>query len=180
MPLDWRRPCFSSRVSPHPQHLREFSYQGFHRYSLRICTYQRRCIFVDQTVVALIRAQIERASLEQHVAVLAYCFMPDHVHLLVEGEDVESDCLKFVSRAKQYSGFLFSREFHGRLWQRYSYERVLRGEESTAVVARYILENPVRAGLVGRVEDYPFAGSFRYSLAQLMEWAYWDVKRQSG
>ena len=37
------------------------------------------------------------------------------------------------------------------------------------VVAKYILENPIRAGLVVCVEDYPFVGSMVYSLADLLE-----------
>ncbi len=32
------------------------------------------------------------------------------------------------------------------------------------VVARYIIENPVRAKLVARSEDYPLSGSFEYQL----------------
>jgi REP element-mobilizing transposase RayT len=103
--------------------------------------------------------------------------MTDHLHLLVAGEDSDSDCLRFIARAKQYSGFYFAREFKARLWQRYGFERVLRADQATQVVARYILENPVRAGLVGRVEDYPFVGSFVHSLPELIEWAY---SEQSG
>jgi hypothetical protein len=45
---------------------------------------------------------------------------------------------------------------------------VLRGDEATLGVARYILENPVRAGLVARVEDYPFAGSMVYPIAEIL------------
>lgn len=102
--------------------------------------------------------------------------MPDHLHLLVEGEHGQADCLRFIAGAKQYSGFHFAREFRTRLWQRYGFERVLRPDEPSAIVARYILENPVRAGLTTRVEDYPFVGSLKYSLAELMEWAYWEVE----
>jgi len=36
-------------------------------------------------------------------------------------------------------------------------------------VARYILANPLRGGLVDRVEDYPFSGSLVYTLEQLLE-----------
>jgi hypothetical protein len=45
---------------------------------------------------------------------------------------------------------------------------VLRNEEATLSVARYILENPVRGGLVKRVEDYRFAGSLIYPLADIL------------
>ena len=36
-------------------------------------------------------------------------------------------------------------------------------------MARYILENPVRGGLVSRIEAYPFAGSRVYSVAGILE-----------
>ena len=95
--------------------------------------------------------------------------MPDHLHLLIEGETQTSDCKRFIARAKQYSGYQHAATFKERLWQRYGFERVLREGETSAVVARYILENPIRAGLVTRVEDYPFAGSFVYTLTQLLD-----------
>ena len=95
--------------------------------------------------------------------------MPDHVHLLVEGQGADSDGKKFIARAKQYSGFYYKKEHSSQLWQRYGFEHTLRDDELTLVVAKYILENPVRAGLVERVEDYLFLGSLVYSLSELLE-----------
>ena len=46
-----------------------------------------------------------------------------------------------------------------RLWDKGYYDRVLRDSEATEAVAPYILANPVRAGLVKSIEDYPFLGS---------------------
>jgi REP element-mobilizing transposase RayT len=107
----------------------------------------------------MVLSQILRAARDEHFAVFVHCFMPDHLHLLVEAGSEASDCLRFIRRAKQFSGYVFSQTHGCRLWQRYGYEHVLRDDEKTFVVARYILENPVRAGLVTRVEDYPFVGS---------------------
>ena len=95
--------------------------------------------------------------------------MPDHLHMLVEGEAEDSDCREFISRAKQYSGFHYKAAFGHRLWQRYGYERVLRNEESAVSVARYILENPIRAKIADRIDDYPYSGSSRYSIEELIE-----------
>jgi putative transposase len=106
---------------------------------------------------------------DQSIEVLAYCFMPDHVHLLVEGRRDDSDCRVFISRAKQYSGFHYKAAHGRRLWQRYGYERVLRGEEAAVSVARYIIENPVRARIADCVVGYPFSGSSVYTMEQLLE-----------
>jgi len=142
-----------------PGHLKTFDYLGLHRYSLTFCTNHRERWFSDATVVDLVRTQISRAATEHQFAVLAYCFMPDHLHLLVEGQSVSSDCKQFIARAKQYSGFYFKQARRHALWQRYGFEHVLRDEELSLAVARYIVANPIRARLVERVEDYPFSGS---------------------
>ena len=103
------------------------------------------------------------------MAIVTYCFLPDHLHLLVEGLSESTACLAFISRAKQLSAFHFKKAHGKRLWQRYGFERVLRDDEPTLSVARYILENPLRAGLVERVEDYPFLGSLTHPLSEILE-----------
>jgi putative transposase len=151
-----------------PGHLKTFTYLGLHRYSLTFCTDRRRHLFTTAAVVDLVLSHISRAATENGFAVVAYCFMPDHLHLLVEGQSDGSDCKRFITRAKQYSGFYYSKALRSALWQRYGFEHVLRDEEITPVVAKYILENPIRAGMVRRVEDYPFVGSLVYPLADLI------------
>jgi putative transposase len=62
----------------------------------------------------------------------------------------------------------YSSEIGGKLWQRYGYERTLRKEEDTLTAVRYIIENPLRAGLVERIEDYAFIGSMVCELKDLL------------
>lgn len=152
-----------------PGHLKTFDYRGLHRYSLTFCTDRRARRFTRADVVELVLTQISRAATENQFAVIAYCFMPDHLHLLIEGQADGSDCRKFISRAKQYSGFHFSKAYHEVLWQRYGFEHVLHDDQLTVIVARYILSNPIRARLVDRPEDYPFMGSLMFSLEELLE-----------
>jgi putative transposase len=95
--------------------------------------------------------------------------MDDHVHVLAAGESPSADLERFMSSMKQDSGFWFSQDHHGRLWQEGYYDRILRSDEQTIIVARYILDNPVRRGLVARFDQYPYSGSNRYSLAELAD-----------
>jgi len=71
--------------------------------------------------------------------------------------------------AKARSGFSHARLRGQRLWQDGYYDRVLRHDEATLDVARYVLENPVRAGFVAAIEQYPFLGSGEYPLEHLIE-----------
>jgi hypothetical protein len=82
--------------------------------------------------------------------------MPDHVHLLVAGTTTECDLRRFASLAKQRAAYTFGQLREEPLWQPSFYDHVLRDDESDLPFIRYILENPLRSGLVDRIEDYPF------------------------
>ena len=156
-------------LTGNPGHAKSFDYLGLHRYSLTFCTYNRTRYFTDKSRVDVVFEQIVRSATENEFGIFAYSFMPDHVHLLIEGLSDASNALTFIDRAKQYSGYYFKRAFHSKLWQRYGFEHTLRSDEATLSVARYILENPVRAGLVQRVPDYPFCGSLMYPIEQVLD-----------
>ena len=152
-----------------PGHLKTFDYTGLRRYFLTFCTFERRRLLTQRDRVDVVRAQIARTCCEETFAILAYCFMPDHLHLLVEAQTDVADCRRFIARLKQYSGFYFKKTFGQPLWQRYGFERILRNDESTLSVARYIIDNPVRARLVASPLDFPFLGSDVYPLKEIVE-----------
>jgi len=146
-----------------PPRLPAFDYVGGWRYFLTTCTWQRSRAFTDAAVVDLVWDQFRYTGEHEHCEVLAYCFMPDHAHFLVAGGNERADFREFVRLAKQRSGWRYKRRHDAPLWQDGYYERVLRSEESSGSVARYIMGNPIRANLVERVEDYPFWGSGVYT-----------------
>jgi putative transposase len=104
----------------------------------------------------------------EEFSVLAYCFMPDHVHFLVQGNSESSDGRQLIKSGKQYAGYAYTRKYGRKLWQPWGFERVLRHDEASFTVARYIVENPVRAGLATTVSEYPFVGSQVYELKDLI------------
>jgi REP element-mobilizing transposase RayT len=99
-------------------------------------------------------------SSEFSFAVHAYCLMPDHVRLLLEGLKPACDLVQFVKILKQKSGFDYAKNTGTRLWQRFFYDHILRPNDAPDGVAWYIWLNPVRAGLCVAPQDYPFCGSF--------------------
>jgi putative transposase len=149
------------------------AYVGLSRYFLTFCTAHRSRLFTDRVVVSTVLTQFEHSSSALHFALIAYCFMPDHVHLLVEGCSEGADLATFVHQSKQRSAYAYSRRFGGRLWQPGYYDRALRDPENTASVIRYILDNPVRSGLVQAPGDFPFSGSCRYTWRELLDAVPW-------
>lgn len=94
-----------------PERLRGFSHVGIQRYFLTFCTHNRARHFTDAEAVSLVVAHIRRAADEQQFAIPVYCFMPDHLHLLVEGLSESSDLRAFSKMAKQYGGYYYAQRF---------------------------------------------------------------------
>ncbi len=140
--------------------LKDFSYRGCYRYFITIRCSDNHNYFVNDSVVKGVCRLLEDTAVEQRFQIWAYCFMPDHLHLLVEGLSEDADMRKFVSLFKQRTGYKFRRNHQESLWHKNYYEHILRGDEQTKKVAEYISENPIRKGIVEEHDQYPHAVSF--------------------
>jgi len=84
--------------------------------------------------------------------------MPDHIHLFVcgSGEFVLS---RWVAMLKQVlakaNGWSKS---NGQIWEEGFFDHILRNDKSISEKWDYVVQNPVRAGLVKRAEDWPYQG----------------------
>jgi putative transposase len=90
----------------------------------------------------------------------AIVVMPDHVHMiftpLVDLEKSEVFSLARITKAiKGTSAHLINRrrDVSGKVWQEESFDRVLRVSEKLDEKIAYVLDNPVRKGLVNLPEE---------------------------
>jgi len=132
-------------------------YREGYAFFLTLATHARHRWFakhpeLTKTAVALL---LDRVTV-RHSELYAWCFMPDHVHLVVQDVDV----VDLVRGIKGAMTPLARRWDAGRrLWQRSYYDHALRREEDLRQVSTYVWENPLRAGLVVSPADYPWSGS---------------------
>ena len=154
-----------------PARLRSFSYRGKYQYYVTFCTFERRDFFTRTEVVDPVRAQFLQTFQEREFALLAAVFMPDHVHLLIEGLSDDADFKGTMMVARQRWTMAFKqRVATPSLWQDAYFERVLRREDQVHTTASYIVENPVRAGLAEKPEEYPYVWSrFHPALKRLRD-----------
>ena len=150
-----------------PRRLAGVSYVGFQRYFLTICTAFRARRFEDEGVVGDVHRQFQQCARQFDMEITAYCYMPDHLHVLLRATSEQADFCELVRRFKQVSAFNYKQATGRPLWQPGYHERILRDDEVTEAVVRYILENPIRAGLTQLLGEYRFAGSEVYDLASL-------------
>jgi REP element-mobilizing transposase RayT len=155
---------------PHfyPKHLPDFPYVGKLSYALEFTTERRAVLLTECAAIELVVQQFLRAAREKGFVIVTYCLMPDHGHLVVDGEHNDSDCLAFIKAAKQYSGYYFKQAYGQRLWQRYGHERFIRDEMERAMTIRYLPREPVKAGLVSDPREYYGLGSERHTVDELM------------
>jgi REP element-mobilizing transposase RayT len=98
-------------------------------------------------------------------AVGRYVVMPDHVHFIAEPLATGARTLSVAMGAwKEWTskGIVRLTKAAKPLWQPEFFDHLLRSNESRAEKWLYVRQNPVRAGLVTRVEDWPFAGSIHF------------------
>jgi REP-associated tyrosine transposase len=171
---------FAGMAHPYTPYCDNFAYTGRYRYFLTFVAYERNDRFRSANVVALALEQVARAAGEKQFEIIVHCFMPDHLHLVVEGRTNNSDLKAFAKLAKQYCGYYYARAHRGaRLWQKGMNDHIIRDDVDLLERVRYVVNNPVAAGLVARPEDYPFLGSQRWSIAELIEWCQRRTKGSS-
>jgi putative transposase len=139
--------------------LREFNYVGAHRYLITICTYENQLLLTDAWPYPETTVILSQSAAKLGFHVLAYTFMPDHLHILVEGDE-GSDLKEFVRLFKSRSSYFYKRLTGATLWQSSYYDRILRKDEDSFKVVEYNINNPVRRGLVTDALQYPYSGSF--------------------
>jgi putative transposase len=139
-----------------PKRLKFFDYRGSYAYFLTFCAFERQKVFASENAVTCVMQQFLRTAAERDFEVLAYTFMPDHLHLLVQGRTDDADLRRFCKAARQRATVALNR---GRtLWQDGFFEHTLRADEDVEIVAMYIAANPVRAGLVEDASMWPHSG----------------------
>ncbi len=102
---------------------------------------------------------------------LAYTVMPNHVHVLIKvfpGQKLSriihawksytSKKIQAIIGAGEPPALPVQAKEHARIWQADYFDRYIRDERHLNQTVQYIYENPVKAGLVKRIENWPFSG----------------------
>lgn len=128
-------------------------------------------------------AHRKKMSLAGDVVLLAYCLMPNHIHLLV-GQKSRDGIAKLMQRVGTKYGMYFNRRYErkGTLWEGVYKAVLIENEDQVLHVSRYIHLNPVkmarkRYGLVetvtgNRPEEYPYSSYRKYLGKESVDWVH--------
>jgi REP element-mobilizing transposase RayT len=126
-------------------------------YLVTTTTLGRQAIFNDWRVAAIAARALANRDLWRDARLCCWVLMPDHWHAMIQlfpGAQLPA----VVRRAKAVSARAVNRMRggDGAVWAKAFHDRALRDEESVLDAARYVVANPVRAGLARSVREYPF------------------------
>jgi putative transposase len=89
--------------------------------------------------------------------VWAYCLMPNHVHVVLKPSDEDGLRRTFAELHRRYTRYVnFKHGWTGHLWQG-RFGSVAMDETHLLNAVRYVSQNPVRARLVARAQDWPWS-----------------------
>ena len=119
-------------------------------YLVTAVTASRKPVFTSFAAARLAVRTFHDKGIVRNAQTLAFVVMPDHVHWLLqlENDGNLSDTVRLF-KAK------VSRILRQRIWQRGFHDHALRAEEDMRDIARYIIANPMRSGLVKSAGEYP-------------------------
>ncbi|MBI3914577.1 MAG: transposase [Chloroflexi bacterium] len=110
---------------------------------------------LNQRILGVLRAEQER----QNCSIFTYCLMPDHLHFLISPNQDGISVLTFTDQFKgKATNESWTVDWKGKLWQPRYFDHIVRTEESLWAISEYILDNPVRKGLVENREDWKWSG----------------------
>ena len=142
--------------TPHASALRKGRYCETGRaYLVTSVVEYRRPVFADWRMGRLLAAQLRAEHEAGRVQSLAWVVMPDHFHWLLTLEEGTLGAL--MQRVKSRSAIAINAalQSHDRFWQKGYHDHAARADEDLQAMARYVVANPLRAGLVTSLRDYP-------------------------
>jgi REP element-mobilizing transposase RayT len=142
------------RQGNHRLRIGRFSEPG-RLYLLTTTTHDRMPLFHDLRFARAAIRQLRQSDQEGACRSLAWVLMPDHLHWLVALGDVNLSNLMRTFKSRTSCALYRAGADHRRIWQAGFHDRALRKDEDVRAAARYIIANPIRAGLVRRAGDYP-------------------------
>jgi REP element-mobilizing transposase RayT len=127
---------------------------------LTVCSKDRKPLFAHADSTAVILDAWQRAK---SWSVGRYVVMPDHLHLFCTPAVFPTEPLmQWIRYWKNIASRNWPRPDEQPIWQRDFWDTQLRRSENYDSKWRYVVDNPVRAGLARRAEEWPFQGELNF------------------
>ena len=126
-----------------------------HAYLITTVTHERNPLFCDLCIARILIHEMRYHERSGWLRSLAWVVMPDHLHWLfiLERSCSLAQLIKSLKGRSARSIYECLRR-SGRVWQQSFHDHGVRDDEDLRMLARYVVANPLRAGLVERLAEY--------------------------
>ena len=119
----------------------------------------KRAIFSDARCAELAAKTFSVCTERHGYEVLLSCVMPTHFHAVIAARERSSSLSELVRGWKTWCARqLRALGVEGKVWQNEFFDHRIRSKTSLAAKCEYVVQNPVRAGLAERAEEWPHTG----------------------
>jgi len=126
-------------------------------YFVTACCHDRAHVFASPANALILSEELAARDAAPMYDSLAYVVMPDHFHWLVRlKSNVPLGCAVRLVKGRSARRVNRQRGRSGRIWQAGYHDHALRLDEDVESAGQYLIHNPVRAGIVSDVDEYPF------------------------
>lgn len=124
------------------------------------CTKNRRTILHQENVASILTQELRNAPIRHGWHVGHFVVMPDHIHFFCTASHDAKSLSDFMKYWKQWTSKRIRREcdIEGTIWHRQFFDHVIRNNNSYAQKKEYVINNPVRAGLVKHPNEWMWQG----------------------
>ncbi|MBN2755218.1 MAG: transposase [Candidatus Goldbacteria bacterium] len=146
-----------------PHRLRASCYTGCSAVAFTLCCENKECYFNDEKLIFECLNILKNGIDSYNVINWGYVFMPDHMHMILQGRETNANLLKLLNMFKQKTSYKIKNTINSSFsWQKSYYDHILRSEKELSKHIRYIAENPVRKGLIDDWKKYKYFGSLSF------------------
>ena len=125
-------------------------------YSITTVTFERQRIFADFNAARLLIQTLRQSQLEQQSETIGFVVMPDHLHWVFRlNQNIQLGRLMMIIKGRSARNINLLRANTAPVWQSGYYDHCLRSDEDLQQNMRYIIANPLRAGIVSSLKLYP-------------------------
>ena len=129
-----------------------------------LVTHDRNAIFHDSSSIGICLNAINRTQKYHPFELVAYCIIPDHLHLLISLPDGQQDYSTIIKEFKRKVTKELRRQRNDPglvVWQKRFWERTIRDQRDFKIHFDYIHYNPIKHGFVENLDDWKWS-SFSY------------------
>jgi len=126
-------------------------------YLITVCCKEREQVFLDCNAARALSYRLDTVLKNMRSIILAWVVMPDHMHLALQLAGNET-LGRTMNRINSCSTIAVNRALnrHSRLWQGAYHDHAIRDEAQLLASIKYLIGNPIRAGLAEKLGDYPY------------------------